>query len=99
MLQCVGTLIYLSEGMGAGVAWYVWDGTVDVIFENIEFCIFGIVGIVGAGVALRDVGMRLFLSTRWLFWIHIPVRVLSFVRIFPREWLAYWILSGVGSLR
>ena len=35
--------------MGVGVAWSVCDGTVGLIFENIEFCIFGIVGIVEAG--------------------------------------------------
>ena len=35
--------------MVVGVAWSVCDGTVGVIFENIEFCIFGLFGIVGAG--------------------------------------------------
>ena len=35
--------------MVVGVAWSGFDGTVGVISENIEFCIFGIVGIVGAG--------------------------------------------------
>ena len=81
--------------MGVGVAWSGFDGTVGVIFDNTEFCIFGIVGIVGAG----HVGMSQFLSTCWLFWSHIPVRVFSFVRLFPRGWLAFWMLSGVGSLR
>ena len=35
--------------MIGGVAWYGCDGTVGIIFENIEFFIFGIVGIVGVG--------------------------------------------------
>ena len=42
----------MSGGMVVGVAWYGFDGTVGVIFENIEFCIFGIVGIVGAGCGI-----------------------------------------------
>ena len=33
--------------MGIGVAWSGFNGTVGMIFENIEFCIIGIVGIVG----------------------------------------------------
>ena len=37
----------MSGGMGD--AWSGFDRTVGVIVENIEFCIFGIVGIVGAG--------------------------------------------------
>ena len=39
----------MSGGMGVGVAWYGFDRTVSVIFENIEFFILGIVVIVGAG--------------------------------------------------
>ena len=39
----------MSGGMGFGVAWYGFNMTVGVIFENIEFFILGIVGIVGAG--------------------------------------------------
>ena len=35
--------------IGVGVVWFGFGETVGVIFENIEFCIFGIVGIVGAG--------------------------------------------------
>ena len=89
----------MSGVMRVVVAWSGFDGTVGVIFENIEFFIFGIVGIVGRGVASRGVGMRRFLSTRWLFWSHIPVRVFFFVCLFLRVLLAYQMLSGVGSLR
>ena len=39
----------MSGGMGFGVAWSGLDGAMVVIFENIEFFIFGVVGIVGAG--------------------------------------------------
>ena len=35
--------------MGVGVAWSGFYRTVGMIFDNIEFCIFGIVGIVRAG--------------------------------------------------
>ena len=36
--------------IGVGVVWFGFGGTVGVIFENIKFCIFGIVGMVGGGV-------------------------------------------------
>ena len=48
-VEKIDTLISLSGGIGVGVAWFGFGGTVGVIFENIEFCIFGIVGIVWAG--------------------------------------------------
>ena len=69
-----------------------------VIFENIEFLHFWGSWNSGGG-ASRDVGMRQFLSTRWLFWSHIPVRVLSFVCLFLGGLLTHRMLSGVGSLR
>ena len=39
----------MSGGICVGVVWFGFGATVGVIFENIEFCIFGIVGKVGAG--------------------------------------------------
>ena len=42
----------MSGGMGFGVAWYGFDRTVGVIFENIEFFFLGIVGMVGAGLGI-----------------------------------------------
>ena len=39
----------MSGGTGVVVAWYGFDRTVGMIFENIDFFILGIVGIVGAG--------------------------------------------------
>ena len=38
----------MSGGMGVGIAWYGFDRTVGMIFENIDFFILGIVVIVGA---------------------------------------------------
>ena len=39
----------MSGGVGVGVVWYGFDRTVGMIFENIDFFILGIVGIMGAG--------------------------------------------------
>ena len=35
--------------MGVGVDWSCYNGNVGIIFETIEFCISGIVAIVGVG--------------------------------------------------
>ena len=70
-----------------------------MIFENIDFFILGIVVIVGAGRGIAQCRYEEILSMCWLFWSHIPVRVSSFVRLFPRGWLEYRMLPGVGSLR